>query len=86
MAREWSELELRSLIQQEVSGGQTMVVLNSAISSGELNTAVRSIARDAYTSFEAHAVRVNEVASEMATIKAQIDSTAVEMVTAKSEI
>ena len=56
MAREWSEVELRNLIQQEVSGGQTMVVLNSAISSGELNTAVRSIARDAYTSFESHAI------------------------------
>ena len=45
--REWTRNELRNLIQEEVSSGQTMVVLNSAISSGELNTAVRSIARDA---------------------------------------
>ena len=50
--REWTARDLRNLIQEEVSGGQTMVVLNSAISSGELNTAVRSIARDAYDSFE----------------------------------
>ena len=72
--REWAGSDIRNLIQQEVSGGQTMVVLNSAISSGELNTAVRSIARDAYTSFESHAIRVTEMAAEMATAKAQIDS------------
>ena len=41
------------LIQIEVCTGQTMVVLNTAIASGELNTTVRSIARDAYASFEA---------------------------------
>ena len=86
MAREWTECDIRNLIQQDGSGGQTMVIMNTAILSGELNTAVRIIARDAYTSFEAHAVRVTEMATEMATVKAQIDNTAAEMATAKSEI
>ena len=53
MAREWTERELRDLIQMEVSTGQTMHVLNASISGGELNAAVRSIAATAFAGFRA---------------------------------
>ena len=43
-AREWAEAELRDLIAMEVSAGNTMRVLNQAISSGEFTTAVQAIA------------------------------------------
>ena len=58
----------------EVSTGQIMVVLNAAISGGELNNVVSQIVKDAYASFEAQAARVTLMTYEMATTKAQIDS------------
>jgi hypothetical protein len=85
MPKEWSMRELRNLIQEEVSSGQTMVVLNSAIASGELNTAVRAIARDAYASFESHAMQVASMAEEINSVKIQIDKTSTEVAFAKSE-
>ena len=50
--------ELRDLIQMEVSTGQTMNVLNAAISGSELNTAVRDIAASAFAVFETQASQV----------------------------
>ena len=44
MAREWSDAELRNLIQMEVSTGNTMRILNAAIFSGELTAGVQAIA------------------------------------------
>ena len=44
--RTCSERELRELIKMEVSTGKTMVVLNVAISGGELNNVVIQIAKD----------------------------------------
>ena len=41
--RMWTEAELRDLIAIDVSTGNTMQVLNSAISSGELTTVVQAI-------------------------------------------
>ena len=43
-AREWTEGELRDLIAIEVSTGNTMRVLNQAISSGELTSVAQAIA------------------------------------------
>ena len=43
-ARSWTQQEIRELIQIEVSTGQTMAILNSAISSGELSTSVGQVA------------------------------------------
>ena len=39
-AREWTKGELRDLIAIEVSTGNTMRVLNQAITSGELSVSV----------------------------------------------
>ena len=56
--RTWSAWEIRDLIQIEVSTGQTMGVLNAAISSCELNTAVSQIAASAYSGFETQELRI----------------------------
>ena len=46
-----TEAEIRDLIQIEVSTGQTMQVLNVAITSGELNAAANQVAAATYSVF-----------------------------------
>ena len=43
MAKMWSEVEIRNLIQQEVSVGTTMNILSESIASGSLATGVQAI-------------------------------------------
>ena len=70
----WTEAEIRDLIQVEVSTGQTMQVLNSAIMSGELNAVVNQVASATFAGFEAQAARATVLAAEMLATKTQIDS------------
>ena len=69
----WTEAEIRDLIQVEVSTGQTMQVLNSAITSGELNAVGNQVASATFAGFEAQAVRATVLAAEMVATKTQID-------------
>ena len=50
-ARSWTQQDIRELIQIEVSTGQTMVILNSAITSGELSTSVSQVSATAHAVF-----------------------------------
>ena len=67
----WTEGEIRDLIEIEVSTGQMMRVLNSAITSGEL--VVIQIATAAYLGFESQTARVTLMAAEMEATRATID-------------
>ena len=64
-AREWTEAELRDLIAIEVSTGNTMRVLNQAISSGELTTAVQATASAAGSHVAMLATQVKSNAAEI---------------------
>ena len=58
--RTCSEREICDLIAIEVSTGQTMRVLNTSISGGELNAAVRDIAATAFAAFESQATQIGQ--------------------------
>ena len=79
----WTEREVRDLIAVEVSNGQTMVVLNAAITSGELTAAVSQIVATTQSGFVAQAARGSSMATGMETTKATIDT---EMATTKAAI
>ena len=79
----WTEREIRDLIAIEVSAGQTMAVLNAAITSGELHTAVSQIATASHSGFEAQTARVTLMATDMEATKATI---AAEMETTQAAI
>ena len=61
----WSDAELRNLIQMEVSTGNTMRILNSAISSGELTACVQAIAATANTQVTQLAAQAQNNAAEI---------------------
>ena len=73
-ARMWTETEIRDLIAIEASTGQTMAVLNSAISGGELNKVVSQIAMATYSGLEAQTDRVALTSAEMEATKAAIEA------------
>ena len=70
MAREWTEREVRDLIQMEVSTGQTMHVVNASISGGELNAAVCNIAATAFAGIDAQATQIGQSQAAITSIVA----------------
>ena len=61
----WTERELRDFIQMEVSTGQTMQVLNAAISSGERTAVIQAIATAANSQVTLFAAQVRANADEI---------------------
>ena len=90
MAHEWSERELRDLIQMEVSTGQTMHVLNASISGGELNAAVRNISAIAFAGIDAQATQISQsqaaITSIVAEARAFVDQTHTEMQSSRASM
>ena len=90
MAREWTEAELRDLIAIEVSTGNTMQVLNNAIASGSLTTAVQAIATAANAHVAQWATQVTDNANEINRVLADcrtfIEQTCVESEAAKQTL
>ena len=69
-ARTWTEAELRNLTDIEVSTGNTMRVLNNAISSGELTAGVQGIATAANSQVTLLAAQVKTNADEIGRVLA----------------
>ena len=69
--RTWSEREIHDFIRIEVSTGQTMHVLNTSISGGELNAAVRDIAATAFAGFETQASQIGQQQQQQQAISSQ---------------
>ena len=70
----WTEAKLRDLIQMDVSMGQTMQVLNAAISSGELTAGIAQIASSTHSGFTAQASQVTLLAAEVEATKIKIEA------------
>ena len=66
MAKMWSEVEIRNLIQQEVSVGTTMNILSESIASGSLATGVQAIVTAANA-------QVNHLTAQAQTNASEID-------------
>ena len=64
-ARTCTEAELRNFIQVEVSTGQTMQVLNSAISLGELTAVIAQLAAATHSGFTAQTTQVTLLVAEV---------------------
>ena len=67
-ARSWTQQEIRELIQIEVSIGLTMVILKSAITSGELSTNVGQVAATAHAAL-ADTIRAFQMTTGQITVQ-----------------